>query len=408
MLPIRGAKATEDGTGVIIDPLSGGVNLALQSAAVWACCRLLSCAISALPAHVFQETAEGKVKAVNHPYYRLLGRQPNPEMTWPQYLQTTILHLLLYGNAFTWIDWLGEEVIAIWPLVPERMAITFAPDGTAVYRYMDASGASHEYFSPDLIHFRIFSLDGFIGLAPLDYHRLTFDFENSASNFAVSLYKSGGRPSGVLSFPGELRQQQVDQIRSSWQSIHNTPGRVGLVWGGATYTPVSVPMQQLEYIASQKFTVEQIARIFGLAPHLIGAGDHPTYASVEQQSLETSQYTMQPIVISLERSIESALLDPPFIFKINLNGFERSDIKSRYAAYAQGRQWGWLSVNDIRELEDVNRVESGDIYLQPMNMVEAGVPPPPAQAPPPPPAQIGVSNDGLRGEDLPADPAGEV
>ena len=120
------------------------------------------------------------------------------------------------------------------------------------------------------------------------------------------------------------------------------------------------------------FSVEQIARIYGVPPHLIGAMDKPTYASVEQQSLEFLQYTIGPLVSALESAIESALLEPPFIYRFNINGFARGDLRARYAAYATGRQWGWLNVNDIRELEDMNRIgPQGDIFLQPLNMVDA-------------------------------------
>ena len=374
MIPIRGAKATEGGDGVTIDPLTGGVNMALQSAAVWACCRLLSCAIASLPSHVFEETDDGKQKARSHPLYRYLTRRPNPEMTWFQYLQTTVVHLLLWGNAFTWVDRLGDEVIGLWPLSPERMNVVFGPDGSPLYRYTDALGKPSEYTTSNLMHFRVFSLDGFFGLAPLDYHRLTFDFEQAAALYASGIYKNGGRPSGVLEYPGQLKAEQVNDIRTSWSAMHGVPGRVAILHSGAKYSPVSVPLEQLQFVQAQKFTIEQIARIFGLAPHLIGAGDHPTYASVEQQSLETRAYTIQPIVVSIERTIEAALLEPPYIFRINLNGFERSDIRSRYLAYGIARQWGFKSVNDIRELEDENRIGAqGDIYLSPLNMEPAEV-----------------------------------
>jgi HK97 family phage portal protein len=142
--------------------------------------------------------------------------------------------------------------------------------------------------------------------------------------------------------------------------------------GGTKYNPISVPLQQLEYIAQQKFSVEQIARIYGVPPHMIGAADKPTYASVEQQALEFSQYTQQPIVIGLEETIQTRLLEAPYFYRFNLSAFARADIGTRYRAYATGRQWGWLSVNDIRESEDMNRIgPEGDVYLQPLNMIPA-------------------------------------
>jgi HK97 family phage portal protein len=375
LVPIPGATVTDSGASLGITPPAGGVNIALSSAAVWACCRLVSTSIGTLPAHVFEETADGKVKAYKHPYYRLLTKKPNPYMTLPQWIQTTVLHLMLYGNSYTWLDRIGGEVVGLYPLQPDRVEILGQADGSLVYRYRD-NGRITNFTDADIIHFRVFTLDGITGLSPIDYHRMTFDFEAASQLYAASLYKNGGRPSGVLEYPGVLQKDQVDRIRESWQQIHGGPagfGKVAVLENGTKYAAISVPLDQLEYISSQKFSVEQIARIYGVAPHLIGSMDKPTYASVEQQSLEFLRYTIQPIVISLERELEAALLEPPFMFRFNLNGFERSDISSRYRAYATGRQWGFLSVNDIRELEDMNRIgDQGDVYLQPLNMVPAG------------------------------------
>jgi len=137
-------------------------------------------------------------------------------------------------------------------------------------------------------------------------------------------------------------------------------------------TGISLPLQQLEYIQQQKLSTEQIARIYGVPPHLIGASDSPTYASVEQQGLEFLQYTIQPIVVGLERTIEMMLLEAPFIYRLNLAAYQRSDIKSRYSAYAVGRQWGWLSANDVRALEEMNGIGAqGDVYVSPLNMIPA-------------------------------------
>jgi HK97 family phage portal protein len=186
---------------------------------------------------------------------------------------------------------------------------------------------------------------------------------------------AGGRPPGVLEYPNTLTAQQYADIRNSWQSVHGGPqnaGQIAILAGGTKYQAIGIPPDQLQFIEQQKFSVEQIARIYGVPPHLIGAMDKPTYASVEQQGLEYLQYTLTPIVASIEKSIGSMLLETPFFYKLNIASFERSSIASRYAAYAVARQWGWMSVNDIRELEDVNRIgPEGDIYLQPLNMIPA-------------------------------------
>ena len=350
-------------------------NWALCSSAFWACCRLISASISTLPGHILEETRDGKYKALEHPLYRLLTLQPNPLMSYPQWIQTTVFHLMVYGNAFTLPVTLDGEVIALYPLDPERMTIEVQNGNRLDYKYAHRDGTKSSYRALDILHFRVFSLDGLIGLSPLEYQRLLLDSADASAFYAWSLWKSGGRPSGVLEYPGVLKEGQVKDIRAAWNSVHGGAGgsgQVAILAAGTKYTPVSVPLQQLEWIATQKLTVEQICRIFGVPPHLVGAADKPTYASVEQQSVEFRQFTIQPIVTSMERTIQIGLLQEPFTYRVSMAGFERGDMKGRYSSYAVGRQWGWLSVNDVRDFEDLNRIGSeGDIYLTPLNMAAA-------------------------------------
>lgn len=373
LIPIEGATASADGASIVIDPVAGGVDAALRSAAYWACTRLISCSVGSLPTHVFETTEEGKIKAVKHPAYKVLTRKPNPWMTAPEYYQATVMGLCTHGNAYSLPDYLDGKLIGLWPLPPERVSFYWTGD-LLQYRYVDASGRVNTFDPGQILHFRVFTLDGVNGLAPLDYHRMAFGFETSAQTYASTLYQNGGRPSGVLEFPTSLTPDQKKKISESWQAMHAGPANVGstaILDGGVKYSAISTPLQQMEYINSQRFSVEQIARIFGVAPHLIGANVQPTYASVEQQSLEFLRYTIQPIVIGLERTIQG-LLEDPYIFRFNIAGFERSDIKTRYSAYAIARQWGFASVNEIRDLEEANRIgPEGDVYLQPLNMVPA-------------------------------------
>lgn len=367
-------RSTENIPAPAWDPTT----MALQSAAVWSCLRLISESISALPAHLYRETPTGKVKAIDDPAYPVLCRQPNALMTFPQWIQTTVIHLLLYGNAFSLPNLVNGELFGMWPLDPRRMRITWnsAQQKYKFHYYDGTDGGSREIDPLSMMHFRIFSLDGVIGLSPLDYQRLTIDTEAAARNFAASLYNNGGQPSGILEYPGTLKEPQIAAIRNAWAQNHagaGNAGRVAVLDGGTKFQPISLPLDQLQFIASQKMSTEQIARIFGVPPHMIGAQDRTPYASVEQQSLEFSRYTVQPIVVSIERTIETTVLRPPLIYRLNLSAFERADIATRYRAYATGRQWGWFSVNDIRRLEDMDLIgEQGDIYLQPLNMLDAG------------------------------------
>jgi HK97 family phage portal protein len=372
---------TSPGAGII----NPAANTALTSSAVWACCRLIANSIASLPTNLFLETPNGKIKAFDDPLYRILCQSPNPMMTASQWMQPTLMSLLLWGNAFTWIDRVDGEVLGLWPLNASRVQILLKADGTLDYFYSDLTGRTHHFSGEELIHFRLFTLDGYIGLPVIDYHRTTLDFEAATTAYAYSIYQNGGQPGGVLEYPGVLKKEQVDRIRESWKATHGGPmnaAQVAILEEGMKYTPLALPLSSLNYIEEKKFSVEQIARIFGVPPHLIGAMDKPTYASVEQQSIEFVRYTINPYVVSIEQSIAKALLQFPKVYRMNLNGFERSDIRTRYLSYATARQWGWMSANDIRELEDQPRIDGGDTYMVPLNMTSAaddGQPLPAAQ-----------------------------
>jgi HK97 family phage portal protein len=387
-----------NGAGVPINTAPGiigispAANAALASAAVWACCRLISTSLGSLPLDLYEVTPAGKQKATKHPLYRLLTLSPNPMMPMQQWIQPTLLGLLLFGNAYTWVDRINDEVVGIWPLNPARVSMVLNLDGTFSYYYSDLRGKFNVFTDAEIIHHRMFTLDGMFGLPVLIYHQLTIGLAAASTAYATSLYMNGGRPGGVLEYPNKLTPEAVHRIRQSWHDVHGGPdkaGEIGILEEGMKYTPISIPPEQLQYIQEQKFSVEQIARIFGVPPHLIGAMDKPTYASVEQQSIEFVRYTLLPYVRCLEQGVDKAMLDPDFQWRFNLNAFERGDVKTRYDSYAIGRQWGWLSANDVLTAEDQNTFEGGDAHLTPLNMtaVAPGEKPPPVPAPQPIPKE---------------------
>jgi HK97 family phage portal protein len=368
--------------------VSPAANAALASAAVWACCRLISTSLASLPVDLFKLTPTGKQKATTHPLYMLLTQSPNPMMPMQQWIQPTLLGLLLFGNAYTWVDRINGEVVGIWPLNSARVSMVLNLDGTFSYYYSDMRGKFNIFTDADIIHFRMFTLDGYFGLPVLIYHQMTLGLAAASTTYATALYNNGGFPGGVLEYPGQLKPPQVDRIRQSWSDIHSGPsnaGRIAILEEGMKYTPIGIPPEQLQYIQEQKFSVEQIARIFGVPPHLIGSMDKPTYASVEQQSIEFVRYTLLPYVRCLEQGVDKAMVpEPEMSWRFNLNAFERGDVKTRYDSYAVGRNWGWLSANDVCTSEDLNTFEGGDAHLTPLNMVAVE----PGQQPPPPPQPV--------------------
>jgi HK97 family phage portal protein len=138
---------------------------------------------------------------------------------------------------------------------------------------------------------------------------------------------------------------------------------------------MTIPPDQAQFLQTRVFQVEEVARWFLIPPHMIGdLKNSATRANVEEQGIQFVRNTIRPYAVRWEEEFTLKLFgsDSPFFVQFNLEGLLRGDIKSRYDAYAVGRQWGWLSVNDIRKKEQLPDVDGGDIYLQPLNMVNAG------------------------------------
>ena len=352
---------------------------ALKVGAVWSCVRVISTAVSALPVHVMSQDAGGsKEKALRHPLYQTIHAAPNRVMTTSQWLQSAIAHLQLWGNSFTYIDRQGASVLGLWPMRPDRVKILIDADGTVSYERMTARGAQ-PLSADQVLHLRHFTLDGITGLSTIEYHRNTIGLGMAADQYAGAMFRNGGRVPAVLRFPGVLKQDQVDRLRDSWEKVHGGAGnshKIAIIESGGEYQAIGLPPEDAQYVSTKNITVEDIARIFGVPPHLIGRLDKPTYASVEQQSLEFLQYTILPLVRSIEQSIDKTLLRAPYYCRFNLAGFLRTDLKSQMEAFGTARQWGIYSINDCLDFLEMNRVAGGEQRLYPLNMNVLGEPRP--------------------------------
>lgn len=266
-----GGVAAQVSTSQLND--GNSTTLALQSSAVWACCRVVSQAVACLPGHVYEQTAEGKRVAREHPYYDLLTSQPNPLMTTMNWLQTTVLHLQLYGNAYTIPETVDGEVIALWPISPDRIRVAWLPATGYTYYWTDPTGKQYQLNPEQLLHFRIFSLDGIVGLSPIWYHRLSFDIDAASRVYSWSLYTNGGRPGGVLEYPGQLSESQIKNIRDSWKQVHGGPlnsGGIVVLEGGVKYSSISIPPTSLNSSRNKSFPLNK-SRGYSAYPRTLSA-----------------------------------------------------------------------------------------------------------------------------------------
>ena len=359
---------------------------AMQMTAVYACVRILSEAVAGLPLHLYRYNKDGgKEKALDHPLYGLLHDEPNPEMTSFVFRETLMTHLLLWGNAYAQIIRNGKgEILALYPLMPNRMQVDRNEKGQLVYTYTrskddaNAKDCSPVVLRPDdVLHIPGLGFDGLVGYSPIAMAKNAIGMAIACEEFGAKFFANGASPSGVLEHPGILKDP--DKVRNSWNAAYggsSNAHKVAVLEEGMKYTPISISPNEAQFLETRKFQINEIARIFRVPPHMVGDLDKSSFSNIEQQSLEFVKYTLDPWVIRWEQSLSRALFSKDekktFFFKFNVEGLLRGDYQSRMNGYAVGRQNGWMSANDIRELENLDRIPAeagGDLYLVNGNML---------------------------------------
>ena len=359
---------------------------AMQMTAVYSCVRILAEAVAGLPLHLYRYKEDGgKEKALDHPLYLLLHDEPNPEMSSFVFRETLMTHLLLWGNAYAQIIRNGKgEVIALYPLMPNRMVVDRDAKGRLYYQYTTSTedaptmkGVTVNLPPSDVLHIPGLGFDGLVGYSPIAMAKNAIGMAIACEEYGAKFFANGAAPGGVLEHPGTIKDPQ--RVRESWQSTFGGRGnsnKIAVLEEGMKYTPIGISPEQAQFLETRKFQVNEIARIFRVPPHMVGDLEKSSFSNIEQQSLEFVKYTLDPWVIRWEQTIHRSLLLPDeksqYFVKFNLEGLLRGDYQSRMNGYAIGRQNGWMSANDIRELENLDRIpaeEGGDLYLINGNML---------------------------------------
>ncbi|MGI5892084.1 MAG: phage portal protein [Bacillota bacterium] len=352
---------------------------AMQTTAVYACVRILAEAIAGLPLHVYRYKDDGgKEKALSHPLYYLLHAEPNPEMTSFVFRETLMSHLLLWGNAYAQVirDGAGR-VLALYPLLPSKMTVDRTSSGQLFYEYRTDTG-SVILRPEDVLHIPGLGFDGLIGYSPIAMAKNAIGMAIACEEYGASFFAKGANPGGVLEHPGVVKDPK--RVRESWNAVYQGSAnahRIAVLEEGMKFQAIGIPPEQAQFLETRKFQINEIARIFRVPPHMVGDLEKSSFSNIEQQSLEFVKYTLDPWVARWEQAIQKALFLPSerriYFAKFNVDGLLRGDYQSRMNGYATARQNGWLSANDIRELEDMNRIpaeDGGDLYLVNGNMTK--------------------------------------
>jgi HK97 family phage portal protein len=300
--------------------------------------------------------------------------------------ETLMSHLLLWGNAYAQVLRNGRgQPIALYPLLPNKMEVSRAANGDLVYTYRRDTEESR--INPnsgivtlrrdEILHIPGLGFDGLIGYSPIAMAKNAIGMSLATEEYGASFFANGANPGGVLEHPGVIKD--IQRVKDSWNSAYQGSGnahRIAVLEEGMKFQAIGIPPEQAQFLETRKFQINEIARIFRIPPHMVGDLEKSSFSNIEQQSLEFVKYTLNPWVVRWEQSLQQSLLLPSeknsIFIKFNVDGLLRGDYQSRMNGYAVGRQNGWLSANDIRELEDMNRIpaeEGGDLYLVNGNML---------------------------------------
>lgn len=355
---------------------------AMKYSAVFACNRVLSETLASMPAMLYRKNKNGEREARNDlAVYDILHNAPNKEMSPFTYKEASMTAINLGGNAVSekLVNSYGG-LVGLYPYPWDVVRIGRNQE-TRELEYRIRDGTKERILRRDQIfHVPGPSFNGVVGLTPIEYLASAIRLGLSYEQFGVNFYKNGAHASGVFSFPNVLSDQAYQRLKEdltkAYTGLANT-GKPILLEDGGDFKQLTIKPADAQLIENKRFQIEDVARIYRVPLHLIQELSRSTNNNIEKQSLEFVMYTMLPWFKRWEENINMQLLTrrermAGYYIEFKVDALLRGDMKSRAIAYATGRQWGWLSVNDIRRLENMNPIPNGDIYLQPLNMGEAG------------------------------------
>ncbi len=374
---IPGRPAFMAPSGIDVTPDS-----AIRMSTVYACVRLLGDTISSLPLGAYIRRGRNRIS-----YISAFGEQPawinkpNPEATRLEFFEQVISSLNIHGNAFilTVRDDM-DEVVELYCIHPDDVRIERPRQGEPiVYKMRDEVGTYTRILTnKEMLHIPMFRLPGsFYGLGPIGAARLTIGAAMAADTYAAAYFGNAANPGGVIEVPNELTEEQASDIGRDWNITHTGPyraGKIGILSGGATFRPLTLNAADAQLLEARRFNVEDIARLFRVPLSLLG---HPvagsmSFASVEAQNLSFVQHSLRPLLERLEQALSGLLPEPEGFIKFNLDALLRGTTLERFDAYTKGLREGFLSLNDVRSVEDLAPLgEAGDQYRVPLQNIDA-------------------------------------
>lgn len=392
LLSLLGAPTSAAGVDVIPET-------AVTLAVVWDCVNILAQTIGTLPLVIYKlGPNQTKEKAKTHPLWNVLHDAPNDEMTSYTWKMTVMSHLGLWGNHYSQIirDQLGRP-LALWPLHPQRVRVMRDVKGEDKPIYylvspMFGEAGMTTLAAEDMLHIKGLSMTGLVGLSPIGAAREAIGLGLAEQEFGARIFSNDTTVGLVLEHPGQLSDKAYDRLRRSMEEQSRQlkdKHRMQILEEGLKANRIGLPPEDAQFLNSREFNVRDIARYYRMPLYKLSENLSSKNANVEQLAIEFITDTIMPWCVNIEQEIMfklfSATERQAFFAEFHIDSLLRGDTKTRYEAYAVGRQWGWLSANEVRHQEHMNPIDGGDRYMVPVNMMDAAqfgkVPPPPTDTP---------------------------
>lgn len=393
-------------------PNASGVTVnektALGMPAVWRAVNLIAGTAASLPLHAYREADDVRLPVGDGSQSARLLANPHPDLTKFELWELVYSHLLLWGNAYLLVlRNQNRQVTELWPLHPSRVKVGRDSEGVKWYQVDGEDG--RPYSDQQIMHIPGFGYDGVCGVSPIRLAAQGIGLALAAEQFGAKLFGSGSLMSGILQTEQRLNPEQADNIKTRWkakmaglQGAHD----VAVLDSGIKFQQLSIPPGDAQFIESRRFQIAEIARIFGIPPHMLADTEKSTSwgTGIEQQSIGFVVYTLRPWLTRVEQRV-TRLLQPSKVYaRYAVEGLLRGDSQQRAAFYQQMWNIGVFSTNDIRKLEDFAPVEGGDVRYRPLNMGELGEPNPEPE-PQPAPAELVADAMARMAESIPPAPA---
>lgn len=349
---------------------------ALQLSTVFSCVRVLAESVGMLPCKLYKRSGRGREQVEDHPVARLLSIAPNDYMTAQEHWEMLVACLALRGNYYAYkVHGIGGKVAELLPLDPGCVVPKLTEDWQLVYEVTWRDGRRETLGQDKIWHVRLLTLDGFTGLNPVAYARQAIALGLSTEAHGAQLFANGAVTSGVLSTEQKLTDEAFGRLKKQFNEEHSglTNAHKPMVLEmGLSWKPVSLNMEDSQFLETRKYQRSEIAGLFRVPPHMIGDLERGTFTNIEHQGGEFLTNALVPILTRIESRARVGLLTdadrPIYYAKFTTGALVRGDLKTRMEAYGKGIQWGMYSPNDCLEMEDMNPREGGDVYLTPMNM----------------------------------------